>query len=74
MVEDEDQERYTHLKNSQIRSLSSFKFIDHHHQRTESFREDLENTEFKKESKKMTDKELAKLSITQRFFNRKEVG
>ncbi len=61
MVEDEDVQNH---RNSQIRSLSSFKFFDHHQGRTESFREDLENTEFKKESKKMTEKELAKLSIT----------
>ncbi len=48
-----------------MRSISSFRFIDNHHQgRTESFRENLDNTDFKKESKKMTEKELAKLSIT----------
>lgn len=34
----------------------------------------LENTEFKREQKSLTKKEFEKLSITQRFFNRKQVN
>ena len=46
--------------------MSSFRFtnIEYNQGRTESFSQNLDNTEFKKEQKKMTQKEIAKLSIT----------
>ena len=70
--EDEDRPRYQKLYQSGVKAVTSFKVQDYEQQRTESFRENLDHTEFKKYME-MNKKNYKQPSITQRFFNRKSV-
>jgi len=70
--EDEDRPRYQKLYQSGVRAVTSFKVQDYEQQRTESFRENLDHTEFKKYME-INKKNYKQPSITQRFFNRKSV-
>lgn len=69
---EDDHEKYRMLYTSNAKSITSFQVKDIEEQRTESFREQLDHNEFKKYLE-LNKKNYKQPSITQKFFNRKEL-
>eukprot|EP00347_Sterkiella_histriomuscorum_P018259 403346194 len=71
--EDQERQKFRQIYKSNVKSITSYNVKDIEQQRTESFRENLDNSEFKKYMQQMSKKKAKQLSITQKLMNRKDM-
>eukprot|EP00347_Sterkiella_histriomuscorum_P007487 403348732 len=71
--EEKERQKFRQIYKSNVKSITSYNVKDIEQQRTESFRENLDNSEFKKYMQQMSKKKAKQLSITQKLMNRKDM-